>query len=53
MGVEDLLGAHCTGLEAVYRLRGALGLSRPSAVVGAVGASFVLGRGIDPRDLAR
>lgn len=53
MGVRNLLGAHCTGLEAVYRLRRDLELSRPTAVVGAVGASFVLGRGIDPRDLAR
>ena len=52
-GVHHLVGAHCTGLEAVYRLRDRLGLSRRTAVVGAVGASFVLGRGIDPRDLAR
>lgn len=53
MGTQHLLGAHCTGLEAVYRLRQRLGLSRKTAVVGAVGASFVLGRGIDPRDVAR
>lgn len=53
MGVQNLVGAHCTGLEAVYRLRSRLGLSRATAVVGAVGASFVLGKGIDPRDLAR
>ena len=52
-GVHNLLGAHCTGLEAVYRLRDRLGLSRSTAVVGAVGASFVLGRGIDPLKLAR
>jgi 7,8-dihydropterin-6-yl-methyl-4-(beta-D-ribofuranosyl)aminobenzene 5'-phosphate synthase len=52
-GVENLLGAHCTGIEAVYRLRTELGLSRGTAVVGSVGASFELGRGIDPRMLAR
>lgn len=52
-GLENLLGAHCTGIEAVYRIRERAGLSRKSCLVGAVGASFVLGRGIDPRDLAR
>jgi len=52
-GVENLLGAHCTGIEAVYRIRQRLGLDRKRAVVGAVGSSFTLDRGIDPRDLAR
>jgi 7,8-dihydropterin-6-yl-methyl-4-(beta-D-ribofuranosyl)aminobenzene 5'-phosphate synthase len=53
LGVHHLVGAHCTGLEAVFRLRDRLGLSRGTAVVGAVGASFTLGKGIDPLDLAR
>jgi 7,8-dihydropterin-6-yl-methyl-4-(beta-D-ribofuranosyl)aminobenzene 5'-phosphate synthase len=52
-GVQNLVGAHCTGIEAVYRLRERLGLVRKTAVVGAVGASFSLDGGIDPRDLAR
>jgi len=52
-GLRHLLGAHCTGIEAVYRLRGSLGLSRQTAVVGAVGSSFTLGKGIDPLALAR
>jgi 7,8-dihydropterin-6-yl-methyl-4-(beta-D-ribofuranosyl)aminobenzene 5'-phosphate synthase len=52
-GVENLVGAHCTGIEAVYRLRTRLGLPRGAAVVGAVGSSFELGKGIDPRLLAR
>ena len=52
-GVENLVGAHCTGLEAVYRMRARLGLSRAHAVVGAVGATFELGKGIDPLLLAR
>jgi len=52
-GIESFLGAHCTGIEAVYHVRGRAGLTRKSCVVGAVGATFVLGEGIDPRDLAR
>ena len=52
-GLENLLGAHCTGIEAVFRIRERAGLSRKSCLVGAVGASFALGQGIDPRDLAR
>jgi 7,8-dihydropterin-6-yl-methyl-4-(beta-D-ribofuranosyl)aminobenzene 5'-phosphate synthase len=50
--VANLIGAHCTGIEAVYRLRQQLGLQRQSAVVGAVGATFVLGEGIHPGALA-
>jgi 7,8-dihydropterin-6-yl-methyl-4-(beta-D-ribofuranosyl)aminobenzene 5'-phosphate synthase len=52
-GVQNLLGAHCTGIEAVYRLRALVGLSRKTAVVGAVGSSFTLGSGIDALRLAR
>jgi 7,8-dihydropterin-6-yl-methyl-4-(beta-D-ribofuranosyl)aminobenzene 5'-phosphate synthase len=52
-GVSYLVGAHCTGIEAVYRIRQQLGLPRQSAVVGAVGATFVLGQGIHPGRLAR
>jgi len=48
-----LLGAHCTGLEAVFRIRKIAGLSRQTAVVGAVGSSFTLGAGLDPLKLAR
>ena len=47
------LGAHCTGLEAVYRIREMARLERATATVGAVGSSFALGRGIDPLALAR
>ena len=52
LGIANLLGAHCTGIEAVYRLRGA-GLDRKHCVVAAVGSSFTLGTGIDPKRLAR
>jgi 7,8-dihydropterin-6-yl-methyl-4-(beta-D-ribofuranosyl)aminobenzene 5'-phosphate synthase len=50
--VQYLLGAHCTGIEAVYQLRAMLGLTRKTAVVGAVGSSFTLGTGISALNLA-
>ena len=52
-GIENILAGHCTGIEATYRLRESTLLSRKTAVVGAVGSSFALGVGIDPRALAR
>lgn len=52
-GVRYLLGAHCTGIEAVYRLRELAGLTRAMAAVGAVGATYTHGTGIDPTTLAR
>lgn len=52
-GVEHLIGAHCTGIETVFRLRADLRLDREHAVVGAVGAKFELGRGIDARIIAK
>jgi 7,8-dihydropterin-6-yl-methyl-4-(beta-D-ribofuranosyl)aminobenzene 5'-phosphate synthase len=52
-GLQHLMGAHCTGLEAVYRLRTRTQLTRATAVVGAVGARFELGKGIEPGRLAR
>ena len=53
MGIGHLLGAHCTGIEAVFRLREKAGLTRKTAVVGTVGSSFTLGAGLNPLDLAR
>ena len=50
--VAKVMGAHCTGIEAVYRIRERLALPRDSTVVGSVGSSFVLGEGIHPRVLA-
>jgi len=44
--VANLLGAHCTGIEAVYRLRQRAGLTRKTAVVGTVGSTFTLDKGI-------
>lgn len=53
LGVKNFIGAHCTGLEAVYQIRQKAGLSRNSCVVGAVGATFTLDKGIDPLNLAK
>jgi 7,8-dihydropterin-6-yl-methyl-4-(beta-D-ribofuranosyl)aminobenzene 5'-phosphate synthase len=52
LGVENLVGAHCTGLEPVYRLRDLVNLDRSTAVVGATGASFSLADGIEALSLA-
>ena len=53
LGVRNLLGAHCTCIEAVFRLRQLIGLARGTAVVAAVGSSFTLGTGIASPALAR
>ena len=52
-GVQNILGAHCTGIEAVYRLRELTGLSRKTAAVGSLGGGFDLARGIEPGGIAR
>ena len=52
-GVDHFIGAHCTGIETVWRLRQDLRLDRARCVVGAVGQTFELGRGIDPRTIAK
>lgn len=52
-GVQQLVGAHCTGLEAVYRIRDLAGLTRQSCLVGAVGASYSLAKGITPGRVAK
>jgi len=52
-GLSYFVGAHCTGIDSVFRIRQRVGLTRKSAVVGAVGATFVLGEGIHPGMLAQ
>jgi 7,8-dihydropterin-6-yl-methyl-4-(beta-D-ribofuranosyl)aminobenzene 5'-phosphate synthase len=52
-GLKQFVGAHCTGIEAVYRVRQLANLSRQTCVVGAVGAVFTLDKGIEPGMLAR
>jgi 7,8-dihydropterin-6-yl-methyl-4-(beta-D-ribofuranosyl)aminobenzene 5'-phosphate synthase len=51
--LRHFLGAHCTGIEAVYSIRRLAGLDRKTCVVGSIGASFTLGKGIDPEALAK
>jgi 7,8-dihydropterin-6-yl-methyl-4-(beta-D-ribofuranosyl)aminobenzene 5'-phosphate synthase len=48
-----ILGAHCTGIETVYRIRQRIGLDRRMCVVGSVGATFDLQDGIRTGPLAR
>jgi 7,8-dihydropterin-6-yl-methyl-4-(beta-D-ribofuranosyl)aminobenzene 5'-phosphate synthase len=52
MELANLLGAHCTGIEAVYVLRQRLKLDRRHCIVGAVGAGFDLETGIRPGTIA-
>jgi 7,8-dihydropterin-6-yl-methyl-4-(beta-D-ribofuranosyl)aminobenzene 5'-phosphate synthase len=51
-GVKYLLMGHCTGLEATWRLRQAIGLTRKTAAYGANGSTFILGKGINPGRIA-
>ena len=53
MGLQHMLGAHCTGLHTVYYLKDKLGLPRQKCLVGAVGAVFTLDKGIAPGRLAQ
>jgi 7,8-dihydropterin-6-yl-methyl-4-(beta-D-ribofuranosyl)aminobenzene 5'-phosphate synthase len=53
MGLENLLGAHCTGIESVFGLRQRLNLARTSCAVGAVGSRFSLKSGLNPGAIAR
>lgn len=52
-GVSKIIGAHCTGINALYSLRDLLDLSRSDAVVGSVGDSFELETGINAGPIAR
>jgi 7,8-dihydropterin-6-yl-methyl-4-(beta-D-ribofuranosyl)aminobenzene 5'-phosphate synthase len=53
LAVENFLGAHCTGMEAVYRIRQLTGLSRRNCAPGAVGGGFHIGEGLIPGAIAR
>lgn len=52
-GVAHLLGAHCTGIDALYRLRALAGLTRTTAVVGAVGSGYDDAAGLRPGVITR
>ena len=51
--VANLLGAHGTGIEAVYRIRERRVWPRGLAVVGSVGSSYGLAEGIHPAQLLK
>jgi 7,8-dihydropterin-6-yl-methyl-4-(beta-D-ribofuranosyl)aminobenzene 5'-phosphate synthase len=51
--VAQILGAHCTGIESVYRLRQRMGLNRHTCVVGTIGAIFDLKNGIHTGPIAQ
>lgn len=53
VGVEKIIGAHCTGLHALYSLKESMALSRKDAVVGSVGDYFDLQDGIHAGAIAR
>jgi 7,8-dihydropterin-6-yl-methyl-4-(beta-D-ribofuranosyl)aminobenzene 5'-phosphate synthase len=46
MGVQYFLGAHCTGLNSVYRIREVTGMTKENCLVGTVGTTFDLDQGI-------
>jgi len=48
-----ILGAHCTGIESVYRLRELLGLTRQTCLVGTIGAVYNLDSGIKTGPIAQ
>lgn len=50
-GVKEFIGAHCTGLNAVFSLRQTMQLPHSEAVVGSVGTTYELGKGITPGPL--
>jgi len=52
-GVQHVLGAHCTGINAVKLLRDSAHLGRGTSVVGAVGSIFALEDGIQLGSLNR
>lgn len=53
VGVDYFMSGHCTGLEPTRRLATAFGLGPDKAVYAPVGGIFELGKGIDPRRIAR
>ena len=52
-GVNKIIGAHCTGINALYMLREFMSLGRGDAVVGSIGDSFDLETGISPTIIAK
>jgi len=47
-GVKEFIGAHCTGIDAVYSIRKNNRMDRENCVVGAVGSIYDYEKGIKP-----
>jgi 7,8-dihydropterin-6-yl-methyl-4-(beta-D-ribofuranosyl)aminobenzene 5'-phosphate synthase len=45
-GLANFIGAHCTGIEPVYRIRQKAGMDRRTCIVGGVGDQFSTEKGI-------
>ncbi len=52
-GVQQIMGAHCTGIQPVYYFRDRLKLEPKACEVATVGATFELGQGINTGPIAR
>ena len=52
-GVTQILGAHCTGIESLFRLRELMGLTKKTAAVATVGATFDPDTGVETGSIAR
>ena len=52
-GVAQILGAHCTGLETIYRWRALMNLTRKTCLIATTGAQFELGKDIVTGEIAR
>ena len=50
-GVKYFMGAHCTGMEAVYEIRTLASLKRGDCIIGSVGDIFNLNKGFITGDL--
>jgi 7,8-dihydropterin-6-yl-methyl-4-(beta-D-ribofuranosyl)aminobenzene 5'-phosphate synthase len=46
MGIQYFVGAHCTGLNSVYRIREITGMTKENCLVATVGTTFDTDRGI-------
>ena len=45
-GIQYFLGAHCTGLNSVYRIREVTGMAKENCLIGTVGSTFDADQGI-------
>lgn len=46
LGIQYFIGAHCTGLNSVYRIREMTGLGKENCLIGTVGMTFDIDKGI-------